>query len=124
MLVFNDDFNQAAGYPASTSIWGPMNGTDPNNGGVHYVNTTQTLQVVNDPGALDGKALAMTLEPPRRWRDELFGDQNSGKCPFGQLGLRPCRSPDQDMRRAWVRRRWPAFWMMGTNRRLALQWRN
>src|SRR5271170_3209604 len=69
--VFDDEFNGAVGSGPS-SAWGAFNTTDPNNGAVHYTDTLPanatasnpaTMQIVSDPSADDGKALAMSLIP-------------------------------------------------------------
>src|ERR1700722_20995621 len=69
--AFDDEFNETLGGGPS-SAWGAENATDPNNGAVHYTNTLPaqatknnpaTMQIVSDPQADDGSALAMTLEP-------------------------------------------------------------
>ena len=90
-----------------------MNGTDPNNGNVHYVNTTQTLEVVNDPGALDGKALAMTLEPlsggvMNSAEIRTLVTAPSGNLAYGHVEARLKITGGPGSGGAW-----PAFWMMG-----------
>src|SRR5690242_16088939 len=57
-LIFNDDFNQSPGSQPSTATWSYNTGNDPNNTNVQYTDTASTLQVVNDPAATDGRALA------------------------------------------------------------------
>ena len=122
MLVFNDDFNQAAGSQPNTSIWGDENGSDPNNGGVHYVNTTQTLQVVNDSGALDGKALALSLIPQgggvyNSAEISTYVSANSGMhVLYGHVEARIkiCGDGSGGV--------WPAFWMLGDNIKTGTGW--
>jgi beta-glucanase (GH16 family) len=123
-LVFDDTF----GSDGLTSAWGSYVSQDPNNPEVNYTNTTAaeatssnpaTLQIVSDPNATNGQALAMSLTPSPSNNGTYDGA--AIKTEFDPSGL------GDDMEYGEIQARiklpggnnsaaiWPAFWMMGDN---------
>jgi beta-glucanase (GH16 family) len=118
-LVFNDDFNLPAGSQPNTSTWLYNNGSDPNNGNVIYTNTPSTLAVVNDAGATDGKALAMTLSRDPNNASHFLSsrinttvDPIAGNFQYGHVEARLKLPGGPNGQGVGI---WPAFWMLGTN---------
>ena len=118
-VLFNDDFNLPAGAQPLTSTWHYRNGTDPNNANVQYTNTPSTLHVVNDPGALDGKALAMTLSPdpasPGKFLSseiQTTADPVASNLLYGRIEARIKLPGGPSGQGVGI---WPAFWMLGSN---------
>lgn len=126
-LIFNEDFNQPAGSLPHTSTWTYNTGTDPNDTAVRYVDDASTLAVVNDPGASDGKALAMTIYPT-----------NAGKTNFNSARINTSGNPAANVQYGLIEARiklpggpngqsdglWPAFWMLGSNHANGVSWPN
>jgi beta-glucanase (GH16 family) len=127
VFTFDDEFNGTVGSGPS-SAWGVGNATDPNNSKVNYTNTTPaqattsnptTLQIVSDPLANDGKALAMSLMPnPNGSGDYLSSEITTEVDPsgagnsieYGHIEAR-IRLPGGSNSGAI----WPAFWLLGDN---------
>jgi beta-glucanase (GH16 family) len=127
--TFDDEFNGTVGSGPS-SAWGAGNATDPNNSAVIYTNTTPakatasnpaTLQIISDPLANDGKALAMSLMPdPASGKSgdyvssEItteFDPTGAGNgLEYGHIEAR-IKIPGGNNSAAI----WPAFWMLGDN---------
>jgi beta-glucanase (GH16 family) len=124
-LVFNDTFGTSS---TISSAWGAENATDPNNGNVHYTNTQPaqatasnpaTLQLVSDPNATDGQALAMSLLPAPGKSGTYYSAEISTKVDpsgignsleYGEITAR-IKIPGGNNSAAI----WPAFWMLGDN---------
>jgi beta-glucanase (GH16 family) len=121
-LVFDDTF----GSDGLTSAWGSYLSQDPNNSQVNFTNTTAaeatssnptTLQIVSDPSATDGQALAMSLTPSPNNNGTY--DSAAITSEFDPAGL------GDNMEYGEIQARiklpggsnssaiWPAFWMMG-----------
>jgi beta-glucanase (GH16 family) len=118
-LIFNEEFNLPAGSQPSTSTWTAFNTRDPNNTSVVYTNTTSTLQVVNDSGALDGKALALSLMPDGSVSGQYDSaeirtkvDPVAGKLLYGQVQVRAKIPGGPNGQGQGI---WPAIWMLGNN---------
>jgi beta-glucanase (GH16 family) len=118
-LVFNDDFNLPAGTQPSTGNWYYNLGNDPNNTNVQYSDTPSTLQIVNDAGATDGKALAMTLSrDPNNAGHYLSARINTsvdliaGNEQYGHIEARIKLPGGPNGQGVGI---WPAFWMLGNN---------
>jgi beta-glucanase (GH16 family) len=118
-LVFNDEFNLAAGSQPNTSTWLYETGISPNNSNVNYTDTASTLQVVNDAGATDGKALAMSLYPdPNNAGKYLAARINTTVDPiadnlqYGHIEARIRLPGGPNGQGVGI---WPAFWLLGTN---------
>jgi beta-glucanase (GH16 family) len=111
--------------------WGVENATDPNNGKVHYYNTTPsqattarptTLQVINDPTSPTGRALRMTILP-----DPSFA--SNGIYQSAEISTKLGGAPGNNILYGHVEACikvagaagtgadsvWPAFWMLGYN---------
>ena len=117
--LFADDFNLPVGSQPSNSTWLYRNGTDPNNGNVHYTNTPSTLQVIDDPAATDGRALAMTIAPdpsnPGRFLSSEIQtsiDPVAGHLQYGHIEARIKLPGGPNGQGDGV---WPAFWMLGSD---------
>jgi beta-glucanase (GH16 family)/regulation of enolase protein 1 (concanavalin A-like superfamily) len=118
-LVFNDDFNQSLGSQPNTATWFYNTGNDPNNTNVQYTDTASTLQVVNDPAATDGRALALTLsQDPSNSAKFLSArintkiDPIAGNFQYGHVEARIKLPGGPNGQGVGI---WPAFWMLGTN---------
>ncbi len=116
--AFIDNFNQPAGSQPNQASWTQpgftLNSTDPNNPNVTYTNSVSTLQVVNDPQASDGKALAMSLIPvpnsPGKFdSSEIIAAPGSAgaNLEYGHIEAR-IKVPEGSGI-------WPAFWLIGSN---------
>jgi beta-glucanase (GH16 family) len=117
--IFNDDFNLPAGSQPSTSTWTAFNTRDPNNTNVVYTNTTSTLQIVNDSGALDGKAVALSLMPDAKTSGQYDSaeirtkvDPVAGNLLYGELDVRAKIPGGPNGQGDGI---WPAIWMLGSN---------
>jgi beta-glucanase (GH16 family) len=117
--IVNDDFNLPVGSQPSNSTWSAFNATDPNNANVVYTNSASTLRVVNDSGALDGKALAMSLIPdptnPGKFDSAEIRtsvDPVAGNLLYGRIEARIKLPGGPNGQGDGI---WPAFWMLGSN---------
>ncbi|HKD36937.1 MAG TPA: glycoside hydrolase family 16 protein, partial [Pirellulales bacterium] len=118
-LAFDDEFNQAAGAQPNNSTWLYNTGVSPNNSNVTYTDTTSTLQIVNDSGATDGKALAMSLYPDSNNAGKYFGarintsiDPTAGNWQYGHVEARIKMPGGPNGQGVGI---WPAFWLLGSN---------
>jgi beta-glucanase (GH16 family) len=118
-LVFEDEFNLAAGSQPNSSTWFNNTGTSPNNSNVNYVDTPSTLQVVSDAGAIDGKALAMSLYPDPNNAGKYLAsrinttvDPIAGNWQYGHVEARIKMPGGPNGQGVGI---WPAFWLLGTN---------
>lgn len=116
-LLFNADFDQAVGTQPDKSTWKYDTGKDPNNSAVRYVDDASTLSTVADPGASDGKALALTIFPKdsnghmNSARITTSVDQVAGHVQYGRIEAR-IKLPGADGKGGGA---WPAFWMLGSD---------
>ncbi|HEY2146731.1 MAG TPA: glycoside hydrolase family 16 protein, partial [Pirellulales bacterium] len=118
-LVFDDEFNLAAGSQPNTSSWLYNTGVSANNSNVTYTDTTSTLQIVNDSGATDGKALAMSLYPDPNNSSKYLGarintsiDPTAGNWQYGHIEARIKLPGGPNGQGVGI---WPAFWLLGSN---------
>jgi beta-glucanase (GH16 family) len=111
------------------SAWGTENATDPNNGNVHYYNTTPTqatasrpttLQVINDATSPTGRALRLTILPD---------PSSSTVYQSAEISTKLAGAPGNNIQYGHIEACikvagaagtgadsvWPAFWMLGTN---------
>jgi beta-glucanase (GH16 family) len=127
---FYDDWAGRVGLGPG-SAWGVENATDPNNGHVHYYNTTPsqsttarstTLQVINDATSPTGRALRLTIRPDPNFATN--GNYQSAEIST-KLGGTPGNNIQYGHIEACIKVAgssgqgadsvWPAFWMLGTN---------
>jgi beta-glucanase (GH16 family) len=120
--VFSEDFNQPVGSLPNDKTWyqNRDNQKDPNNNNITYANTKDTLQVVADSGAKDGKALALTINKvgEDKHGNPLFEsarittqiDPVAGKLQYGRVEARIRLSSAKGSDPVW-----PAFWMLGSD---------
>ena len=113
------------------SAWGFENATDPNNGNVHYYNTTPaeataarptTLQVINDPTSPTGRALQLTILPDPSFASNGIYDsaevstklsgviENNVEYGHIEASIKVAGGPGTGADSVW-----PAFWMLGDN---------
>jgi beta-glucanase (GH16 family) len=118
--IFSDDFNRAAGSKPDPKTWREDGGHDPNNNNVNYTNSPSTLQVVDDAGAKDGKALALTINkvgvddkgnPLFKSARIMSQGSVAGNLVFGRVEARIRLSTAGDGKDP----SWPAFWLYGSN---------
>ena len=139
---FSDDFNSFLVQP-DTSKWAhyqqnvvgkPYNADwlskDYNNANVKYTNTTSTLSIVSDAGALDGKALKMTLirdpnSPTQFLSSEIataipstFNIQ-SGTVQYGRIEVRAKLPGGPGASGYGV---FPSFYLLGSNVNTGAHW--
>jgi beta-glucanase (GH16 family) len=119
--IFSEDFNQPVGSLPSTSTWKYDVGWDPN-AATHYVDDSSVLSVVNDPAAVDGSALAISiLRGPNDSHGNptfLSGRINTSIDPVGgnlQYGRVEARIKMPGGPNGQGNGLWPAFWMLGSN---------
>jgi beta-glucanase (GH16 family) len=118
-MVFDDEFNLPAGSQPNSSTWFHDTGTSANNSNVDFTDTASTLAVVNDAGATDGKALAMSLYPdPNNAGKYLAARINTTVDPlaanwqYGHIEARIKLPGGPNGQGDGI---WPAFWMLGSN---------
>ena len=121
--IFSDNFNQPVGSRPDSNTWNRDNGKDPNNNNVTYTNKTDTLHVVADSGATDGKALALTINK--------VGDDAKGNPLFesarittvaGDLKYGRVEASIKLPSGTGNNTAWPAFWMLGSDLRTGTSW--
>jgi beta-glucanase (GH16 family) len=118
-MVFDDEFNLPVGSQPNASTWFHDTGTSANNGNVDFTDTPSTLQIVNDAGATDGKALAMSLYPDPSNPGKYLGarinttvDPLAGNWQYGHIEARIKLPGGPNGQGVGI---WPAFWMLGSN---------
>jgi len=118
-LYWSDEFNGPVGSYPSASNWSPQTGDGGwgNNELENYTNSTANAQIVSDPDATDGKALAITVidTMPGSSSYSTVGRYTSARLQtLGmqsfQYGFMVAR-----IRMPYGQGIWPAFWMLGTN---------
>jgi beta-glucanase (GH16 family) len=119
-LVWSDEFNGPVGSTPDSSKWGyDIGGGGWGNGELeYYTRDARNAEVVNDSGALDGKALAITAyhetnSPYTCW---------NGACQYTSARLLTKFTGTWLYGKFEVRAKvptapgiWPAFWMLGNN---------
>ncbi|HXQ82379.1 MAG TPA: family 16 glycosylhydrolase [Opitutaceae bacterium] len=111
VLVWSDEFNQAAGSAPNAANWSYDLGVgNPpgwgNNELESYTSSTGNAQIVADPNATDGKALAITAI-------EASGSYTSARI-YTSKSFTACRLEARARMPAGAGV-WPAFWALGAN---------
>ncbi len=121
-VIFSDNFTQPVGTLPSNKTWyqNHDNQKDPNNNNVTYTNAKDTLRVVDDLGAQDGKALALTINKvgEDKHNNPLFHsarittqiDPVAGHLEYGRVEARIKLEKAEGSDPVW-----PAFWMLGSD---------
>lgn len=124
-LAWSDEFNRTAGMSPSTTYWNFETGTNGgwgNNELENYTSLTTNAVIIDDPNAVDGKALAIIALDPGGNNDQR-GSYTSARLNTktkGEIG--PNAYFVARIRLPYGQGMWPAFWMLGHDNETGTGW--
>ncbi len=126
-LAWSDEFNGSVGSAPNSANWSYVTGTDccGNNELENYTTSTANSQIVADPNAIGGQALAIIALDPGG-NNDAAGDYTSARL-VSSVGSTPNNNWQYGYMEARVKMPygdgiWPAFWMMGNNINSGTAW--
>ncbi len=108
-LVWSDEFAGSPGSLPNSAVWSYDDGPVYNHEMEQYVSDAAHCQIVHDPAASDGSALAITATDlgGGKYASARINTKGKYAAKYGYIEVR-CKLPSgQGM--------WPAFWLLGVN---------